>query len=64
MRKYKVRQVVNLLLKDGWVLTRMRGDHRQFKNKDKPGTVTVSGKPRDDLSQELLNSIWKQAGWK
>ena len=52
MRKYKVRQVVNLLLKDGWVLTRMRGDHRQFKNKDKPGTVTVSGKPRDDMSQE------------
>ena len=64
MKKYKVRQVLEFLKKDGWELDRMRGDHRQFKNKKKKGTVTVNGKPSDDLGQELLNSIWKQAGWK
>lgn len=64
MKKYKVRQVLEFLKKDGWELVRMKGDHRQFKNKNKKGTVTVNGKPGDDLGQELLNSIWKQAGWK
>ena len=64
MKKYKVRQVLEFLRKDGWELGRMKGDHRQFKNKNKKGTVTVNGKPSDDLGQDLLNSIWKQAGWK
>lgn len=54
-----------MLKKDGWVIDRTKGDHRQFKNiKGKTGTVTVNGKNSDNLSQELLNSIWKQAGWK
>ncbi len=64
MKKYKVKQVIELLLADGWKLDRMKGDHRQFINDNKPGTVTVSGKLSDDLSQFLLNSIWRQAGWK
>ena len=59
-----MKQVIDLLVADGWTLDRVRGDHRQFVNKNKPGTVTVSGKRSDDLSQFLLNSIWKQAGWK
>lgn len=65
MRKYKVRQVLKLLKEDGWEIQRTKGDHRQLKNvKGKSGTVTVSGKPGDTVSQEILNSIWKQAGWK
>lgn len=64
MKRFKVRQVIRLLREDGWVLDRIRGDHRQFIHKTKRGTVTVTGKPNTDLSQELLNSIWKQAGWK
>lgn len=64
MRRYKVRQVLALLKRDGWVLDRTRGDHRQFVNKNKPGTVTVSGKQSQELDQGTLNSIWKQAGWK
>lgn len=65
MRRYKVRQVLRLLKKDGWRIVRVRGDHRQLKNmRGKHGTVTVKGKDGDVLSQELLNSIWKQAGWK
>ena len=64
MKKYKVRQVIDLLKKDGWELSRIRGDHRQFTHKTKRGTVTISGKMSDDVSQFLLNSIWKQAGWR
>ena len=65
MKRYKVRQVLYLLKKDGWEIVRTKGDHRQLKNTNgKPGTVTVNGKNSDSLSQELLNSIWKQAGWK
>lgn len=65
MKRYKVKQVLDLLRKDGWEIKRTKGDHRQLKNtKGKPGTVTVNGKESENLSQELLNSIWKQAGWK
>lgn len=64
MKRYKVRQVIRLLEDDGWVLHRRRGDHRQFKHGVKPGTVTVSGKGSKTIDQEILNSIWKQAGWK
>ena len=65
MKRYKVRQVLRKLFDDGWEIRRVSGDHRQLKNKNgKPGTVTVSGKNSDNLSQEILNSIWKQAGWK
>ena len=65
MKRYKVKQVLNLLKEDGWEIRRIRGDHRQLKNmRGKRGTVTVNGSPSDTLDQELLNSIWKQAGWK
>lgn len=64
MKTIKVSKVIELLRKDGWEMVRMKGDHRQFKNKNKPGTVTVNGRPSDDLAPFLLSSIWKQAGWK
>lgn len=64
MKKYKVKDVISLLLDDGWYMARQGGSHRQFKHPYKKGTVTVNGKPSDVLDQFLLNSIWKQAGWK
>lgn len=64
MRRYKVSEVLRLLEKDGWRLVKIVGDHRQYKNPSKSGKVTINGKLSDTLSQELLNSIWKQAGWK
>jgi predicted RNA binding protein YcfA (HicA-like mRNA interferase family) len=60
----KVKEVIKLLEKDGWYLARIRGSHRQFKNPNKPGTVTVSGKPNIDIPPGTLNSILKQAGLK
>ena len=64
MRRYKVHEVIKLLEADGWYFDYWRGDHRYFKHKTKKGKVIVNGKLSDTLCQELLNSIWKQAGWK
>lgn len=64
MKVLKVRDILKLLADDGWYLVTTRGDHRQFKHPDKPGKVTLRGKPSETLDQFILNSIWKQAGWK
>jgi predicted RNA binding protein YcfA (HicA-like mRNA interferase family) len=64
MKVYKVKEVIKMLEKEGWCLCKWRGDHRQFKHPIKKGRVTISGKLSDVLEQEILNSIWKQAGWK
>jgi len=58
----KVSDVLRLLRNDGWFLAATRGSHRQFKHAAKPGRVTVSGRPGDDLAPGTLNSILKQAG--
>ncbi|MEE8424480.1 MAG: type II toxin-antitoxin system HicA family toxin [Elusimicrobiota bacterium] len=60
----KVREIVRLLLDDGWRHVRTRGSHRQYKHPSKPGLVTVPGNPDWDLHPKTLNSILKQAGLK
>lgn len=60
----KVKVIIERLQADGWILVATRGSHRQFKHPDKPGRVTVAGKPGDDLAPGTLNSILKQAGLK
>jgi predicted RNA binding protein YcfA (HicA-like mRNA interferase family) len=60
----KIRDVLRLLLDDGWVLVRTRGSHQQYKHPTKQGLVTVAGHPGDDVSPGTLNSILKQAGLK
>lgn len=64
MNRLKVGEILKMLEKDSWFLHRQKGSHRQFKHPFKKGTVTVNGKPSEVLSQMLLNSIFKQAGWK
>lgn len=58
----KVRDVLRLLVDDGWALSRTRGSHRQFKHPTKAGLVTLAGSGNDDLAPGTLNSILKQAG--
>ncbi|MEH2378324.1 MAG: type II toxin-antitoxin system HicA family toxin [Nostoc sp.] len=57
----KVREVIKRLEADAWYLHRTRGSHRQFKHPDKPGAVTVSGKPNVDVPIGTLKNIWRQA---
>lgn len=58
----KVRDIIGLVQMDGWREKRTRGSHRQFKHPTKPGKVTIAGKPGDDIPEETLGSILKQAG--
>ncbi len=60
----KIRDVLAMLHADGWYLVGQRGSHRQLKHLQKPGRVTVAGKPGDDVPAGLLKSILRQAGQK
>lgn len=64
MRRYKVSEVIRMLEADGWYLVAQKGSHRQYRHPLKKGRVTVNEKPSATLDQFILNSIWKQAGWK
>ena len=48
--------------REGWSLVRIRDSHRQCRHPEKPGTVTIAGKPGDDLPPGTWASIMKQAG--
>jgi len=61
----KVREVLHRLQREGWVLRRQKGSHRQFFHPEFPERrVTVSGNAHLDIPKGTLNSIFKQAGWK
>jgi predicted RNA binding protein YcfA (HicA-like mRNA interferase family) len=60
----KVREALRLLAEDGWEVVATRGSHRQLRHAEKPGRVTVAGKPSDDLHPKTAASILRQAGLK
>ena len=60
----KVREVLSMLLADGWYQVSQKGSHRQLKHARKPGRVTVAGNPGEDVPSGLLKSILRQAGLK
>jgi predicted RNA binding protein YcfA (HicA-like mRNA interferase family) len=60
----KVRDAIRLIEQDGWFLVATRGGHGQYKHLNKPGRVTIAGKPSDDLAPGTWNSILKQSGLK
>jgi predicted RNA binding protein YcfA (HicA-like mRNA interferase family) len=58
----KAREVIKLIEKDGWYLSRQKGSHRQFKHPIKTGVVTIAcHKMSDDIAKGTFNSILKQA---
>ncbi|MFA6007960.1 MAG: type II toxin-antitoxin system HicA family toxin [Candidatus Shapirobacteria bacterium] len=60
----KVSEVIRRITEDGWVLSRTKGSHRQYKHPRKQGLVTIAGHPSDEIDRGTLNSIMKQAGLK
>ena len=63
----KVRDIIKLVEKDGWVpvpLPRTGTSHRQYKHPLKPGRVTIAGHAGDDVDPGTKNSVPKQAGLK
>jgi predicted RNA binding protein YcfA (HicA-like mRNA interferase family) len=57
----KVSEIIKLLETDGWELNRTTGSHRHFSHPDKPGLVTVAGKPSATLHPKTEASILRQA---
>ena len=45
-------------------LARTRGSHRQYRHPERPGLVTIAGKPSDTLHPRTWASIMRQAGTK
>lgn len=60
----KVREVVRVLLDNGFTLERQRGSHRQFKGfvGGWIHSVTVAGNDGDDVRKKTLASIRRQSG--
>ena len=60
----KVREVIRLIEKHGWVEMRTNGSHRHFKHPDLPMVVTVAGNEGKELAPGTWNAILKKAGLK
>jgi predicted RNA binding protein YcfA (HicA-like mRNA interferase family) len=58
----KVRDLVKLVVADGWYHVKTRGSHHQYKHPVKRGRVTIPGHPGDDLHPDTLKSVLTQAG--
>jgi predicted RNA binding protein YcfA (HicA-like mRNA interferase family) len=64
-KRYKVREIIHLLGKNGWVLLRSKGSHRQYAHPVKDGVVTVSyHSGNEELHPKIVASILKKAGIK
>jgi predicted RNA binding protein YcfA (HicA-like mRNA interferase family) len=61
MKSYSSKDLLDMLIKDGWVLKNQRGSHVQMVHPSKPGKVTVLH-PRRDLNPKTVKSILRQAG--
>jgi predicted RNA binding protein YcfA (HicA-like mRNA interferase family) len=48
----------------GWTLARTRGSHRQYRHPDRPGLVTIAGKPSDSLHPKTLGEHHEAGGTK
>ena len=63
MKSYSSREVIAILVKDGWREIDCEGDHHQFKHPTKKGRVTVTH-PKKDVPLGTLKNIERQAGVK
>ncbi|BCS80613.1 type II toxin-antitoxin system HicA family toxin [Anaerocellum diazotrophicum] len=63
MKAYSSREIIKILIADGWYLEAVKGDHYQFKHPSKKGKVTVPH-PKKNLPIRTVKRILKQAGIK
>lgn len=60
MKSYSSREIIQLLVGDGWCLARVKGDHHQFKHPAKKGLVTVTH-PVKDIPIGTVKKIFRDA---
>jgi predicted RNA binding protein YcfA (HicA-like mRNA interferase family) len=58
----KIREMIAILLGDGWFLRNQKGII-VYKHPTKKGRVTVAGALRDDVHPKTLKIIFIEAGW-
>lgn len=61
MQPPTVREAIKRLESEGWVLHRVRGDHRIFVKSG--AMVSVPGGMNDTLKRGTYGAIKRQAGW-
>ena len=61
MKAYSSREIIKILVADGWYEVRCVGDQHQYKHPTKKGTVTIPH-PKKDFPIRTIKSIFKQAG--
>ena len=61
MKSYSSREVLKMLLADGWYEVNCVGDHHQYKHPTKPGRVTLTH-PVKDIPLGTLKNISRQSG--
>jgi predicted RNA binding protein YcfA (HicA-like mRNA interferase family) len=60
-----VRQMIDLIISDGWYFTRQNGSHKQYCHPTKKGVVTIPDHGKSImLDHFVVGSILKQAGLK
>lgn len=57
------REVIELIVADGWYEVAVKGSHHQFKHPTKQGRVTVPH-PKSEIPKGTLNNMLKAAGLK
>ena len=62
-QRMKSKALIDLLIRDGWVLRGVKGSHHIFTHLHKPGHISVSH-PKKDLGMGLLRKLHKLAGLK
>jgi len=62
-KSYSSREVISMLLADGWYEVNVVGSHHQYKHPTKKGRVTVKH-PDKDIPIRTLQSIERQSGLK
>ena len=53
----KIRDILDILKQDGWLIVKMKGSHRVLKHSEKPGIVVFAGKLGNDIAHGTLKSI-------
>ena len=61
MKTYSSREIIRMLIEDGWYLHEVEGSHHQYKHPSKKGKVTVKH-PTKEIPINTLKRIEQQSG--
>ncbi len=60
MKSYSSKEIIKILLENGWILRGIEGSHHHFKHPQRKGKVTVKH-PQKDIPIKTLKNIERQS---